>query len=695
MHCRSPTLWVTLCLGLVPALAGAQAEVLNLSQDLVRLGIDVRNLTPNDPTLDAGPLLTKGVDYATRHGVALVIADQGAYYFLNPVSAQGTVVLRGTNGLTIDFQGSELFLPRTQRRGLVLSDCRNTTLQNFAIDYLQLPFTQLRVISVDAAARRVRFQVPAAWSHPSVFNTDLNPFGSSVYVYFFRNGDMAPGLTRLTVGRPFEGDTFAIVDSATLPWATRDVLSRIQPEDVAVLSVRGNGEVPLTGERCDGLTLRRGRVYSSGIVGVNIQESARTLVERVYVMPKPGTDRLLSTAADGITVTQPEDGTTIRLSRVIRAADDGLSPHSLVYGSVRDRVAARTLRVERQHSIGFPDGATVVFQRHTDGVALGSAVIVSQTPPFSATPRAQESVEVRFDRDLPELPAGTVFYSSDAVERGSHTLLEKNTVQEGVFARGISLWGLMDSQVRGNYVGNSHMAAIIAMHKLVADDWMSPPLQNVTISNNVIDGAIRYGWGAPARMGAIQTLGAQSNNQEMRAAPHRDVQITNNFIGDSARSAIRVESMTGATVTGNTLVNASANPYLDGYSYDVLASYRTEFATALLVKSSSGVTSASNTVTSQVQRFVVSDANARRLAAYAPASRIFLRARNIGSLAAGVATITDADGQVLALPIQTISADVLAADVPAATSLGGAVIAVGAARGTLFIDSEDALPLTN
>jgi hypothetical protein len=659
----------------------------------VRLGIDTRNLTPNDPGLDAGPLLTRGLEYAAHNGVALVIADPGAYYFLSPVSAQATVLVRGTSGLTIDFQGSELLLPRTQRPGLVVSDCQNTTLQNFSIDYQQLPFTQLRVISVDAAGRRVRFQVPAGWSHPSEFNTDQNPFGSSVYVHIFRNGEIAPDLTRLTTARPFSGDTFTITDAPTVPWATEQVLSRIQPEDVAVLAVRGNGELPLTVDRCDGLTLRRIRIYASGIVGVNVQNSARTLIERVYVMPKPGTDRLFSSAADGITLSQPGDGNTVRLSRVIRAADDGMSPHSLAYGTVKERPSTRTLRIERQHSIGFPDGVSVTFQRNTDLAILGTAVIVSQTPAASATPRARESVEVRFDRDLPELPAGVVFYGSDAAQRGRQTLLEKNTIQDQVFARGISLWGLMDSQVRGNYVSNAHMAAIIGVHQVVADDWMSPPVQNLTISNNVVDNSIRYGWGQSIRMAAIQTIATQSNGQQATAAPNRDVRITGNVIADTARSAIRVESTTAATVTGNALVNANTNPYLDGYWYDTFASYRAEFATALLTKSSPGATVASNTVAAQVQRFAVTDERSRRLVAYAPGSRILLQARGIGSLIAAGGTITDAEGQTRALPLQMIGADTLAADLPAATGLGGAVLAVGAARGTLFIDSEDNLPL--
>jgi hypothetical protein len=68
-------------LAVLPRAALAQTTTLNLSEDLVRLGIASTNIVPNQPTLDAGPLLTSGVSYATSHQIATVIADLGTYYF--------------------------------------------------------------------------------------------------------------------------------------------------------------------------------------------------------------------------------------------------------------------------------------------------------------------------------------------------------------------------------------------------------------------------------------------------------------------------------------------------------------------------------------------------------------------------------------------------------------------------------------
>ena len=52
-------------LACLPALSSAQT--LNMSTDLVRLGIAARDLNPNDPTLDARPLFEAATDHVRAH----------------------------------------------------------------------------------------------------------------------------------------------------------------------------------------------------------------------------------------------------------------------------------------------------------------------------------------------------------------------------------------------------------------------------------------------------------------------------------------------------------------------------------------------------------------------------------------------------------------------------------------------------
>ena len=52
-------------------LTWAQSTI-NMSHDLVGLGISPFNLTPDQPNIDAGPLLVQAVTYAQQNGVGTV-----------------------------------------------------------------------------------------------------------------------------------------------------------------------------------------------------------------------------------------------------------------------------------------------------------------------------------------------------------------------------------------------------------------------------------------------------------------------------------------------------------------------------------------------------------------------------------------------------------------------------------------------
>src|SRR6266852_6572973 len=167
---RPIIVWLALVLGIPAAFA---QTALNMSQDLVRLGIASSNMLPNQPTLDAGPLLLRAVNYAGSHQIARVIADPGAYYLLSLQQPNVHVSLNQVNNLTIDLQGSDLYLAY-QNYGIVLNNCTNVVLQNFTIDHLQQLYTQLRITAVNSAQRQLQFTIEPGWQTPSALNVFLN-----------------------------------------------------------------------------------------------------------------------------------------------------------------------------------------------------------------------------------------------------------------------------------------------------------------------------------------------------------------------------------------------------------------------------------------------------------------------------------------------------------------------------------------
>src|SRR5262249_43382911 len=160
---RTRTLWLVLVLCGAPATA--QATTLNLSQDLVSLGIAGSNMVPNQPSLDAGPLFMQGVNYAKTHGISTIVADPGTYYFLSVVANTHAFVV-GIDNMTIDFHGANLIFTQPLYYGLIVYSSTNATVQNLTADFQPLPFTQLRVVAVDVPNSQIQYTVEPGYQDP-------------------------------------------------------------------------------------------------------------------------------------------------------------------------------------------------------------------------------------------------------------------------------------------------------------------------------------------------------------------------------------------------------------------------------------------------------------------------------------------------------------------------------------------------
>ena len=76
---------------------------------------------------------------------------------------------------------------------LGIATSANLVLQNFTVDYQPLPFTQVRVMSVDVQNSQIQYTSEPGWQNPSFFNSVQTPPGSSfaMEVFVYRNGQPA------------------------------------------------------------------------------------------------------------------------------------------------------------------------------------------------------------------------------------------------------------------------------------------------------------------------------------------------------------------------------------------------------------------------------------------------------------------------------------------------------------------------
>jgi hypothetical protein len=269
--------------------------------------------------------------------------------------------------------------------------------------------------------------------------------------------------------------------------------------------------------------------------------SRSSLLERVYAMPKPGTDRLIS-ATSAAFVGVRGLGSQIRLSRAIRTIDDGFWFFGRVVGKVESQPNSTSLVVSSSPEwtvIGdgdsVPNGSPVTFQRTSDGVVVASAVIVSQSAPTAQPP----TVTYVVDRALPAGVVGTVMYTTEASQNGHNSILERSTVQfQSPCCKGMYFGGLANSSVRGNYIRRTGFAGVFLLQAMTPGDPPTPPLVNMTVTHNVIDGTnITSDWWW-FELGSIQSVTLTTAFDLMATAPHSNISVTNNFIADSGRSAV-------------------------------------------------------------------------------------------------------------------------------------------------------------
>ena len=688
-------LCLVLCGALCPLLA---QSTLNMSKDLVRLGIATANMVPNQPSLDAGPLFFQAVIYAQNHKIATVIADPGAYYFLSLQDPQIHVGWDQLKNLTIDLQGSDLYFTHPLVGGIIITNSTNVTLQNFTADYNPLPFTQVRVVSVNPAQQTIQFAVDGNWQNPSVLNEVFptvppNVFGYGVEVHFFRDGRPIPGVTRMYANNPVGSSQFTGTPDPGLNASS--LFSQIRPGDVAFLGIRASG-VTVSTLYCTGCTYRNITIYSTTAQAFEAAFSQSSLFERIYSIPKPGTDRLASNYL-GLLLTGMGPGNQVRLNRMIRTMDDSLEYDSLFFGVVQSQTNPRTLVLGEtltsllQVGVVAPNGSSVSFQNVADGSIVGSAVITSQT----ALTASSTQINLTFDRDLPASVVGTQMFGTGDSLRAGNSVVERNAVEEETdCCRGFAVAGVLDSTFPGNYVGRSGMAAVEIDNSTQLLNLATPPSGNFAVSNNVIDGANYTTTGYPEyQLGSI-TVDTRRGLTLMTTSPNQNISITGNFIADSGSPAVWMGNTNGGSVSGNYFLNPNINPAVEAGVSAFGPSQQ-----PLVQQALQNVAISNNVVDQTSGRIWITDTQYRELAAYAPASVVRLNAYEIGTLISPSVMLTDADGKTTAAPVTASTTHTIDVQIPASAALGGAYLTLTAGSlkyfGTLFLDSQDNIPMLN
>jgi hypothetical protein len=545
-----------ICLGSTKA----QTGTVNLSHDLVRLGIAGQNLAPDMPSLDARPLFQAALEYVKNHNIHLVTLDPGAYYFLTPQNPITYLRFSSLTNLTVDLAGSTIYFGGAFLQGFALTDCQHVMLTNFKIDFLQPPYTYVQLASVDPNHRTLTYKTLPRWPDPTTLTI---PAGVSVVLWavVFRHEKIVPGTSRMQVAQPIANNLLSLVQDNT-PWTQSATLATLKPGDIIVVTQRG-GSPPIIVTRGDSITISKGTFYGSGGIAVLLNSVVNSVVDHVRVMPREG--NLIASNADGIHFIDSGPNNHIRNCYVTGTLDDALAidSHDIATVLTATQYGNTSIRVNRTAYEHFPNGTAIHFVDPYSAHELPGATIVSQDPPDSDPPVFDGIVNLTFNQPLPVLAAGAGMVFANPDQRGAGSSIENNCVEEIPFGRGIWIGGSEGITIRDNNIRTTSNGGIVVYEDIKS--YPVPPAHDILIRDNVVAGSLgpmASGSGTQIALGGIMVDSVNNTNAFATSAPNTHISIVNNLVYSSGRSGIWVGQLDEGTIRDNAIICYDRYPNL-------------------------------------------------------------------------------------------------------------------------------------
>ena len=571
-----------------------QPQVINLSRDLVRLGIATHNLPADSPSTDARPLFEAALNYAQSHPIRRVTVDRGAYYFLTPQDATAYLRLTSLTDLTVDLDDSTVYFAGAFLQGFAIVNCQRVTLTRLRADFISPPFTHVQLTAVDPLARRLSYTVLPHWSDPVAFNglaQSAAPTGPlTLWAMAFRNGDIVPGTSRMGVTQPILEGALSLVKN-NVPWVQGPTLSTLQAGDTVVVFVRG-GQATISVEGGDAITVSDTTIYGSSTQAILFNSTSHAVAERVRVMPRR--EGLIATNAGGIIFVNCGADDHVRNSFVSRSLDDALAMYETDVATVAQQIGQRQLTVDRVAFGRFPNGTKVNFVDPASGIELSGATILSQQPPDSVPPVFGGAVTVTFDTDLPRLGPKFGMARADPASRGAGSSIEENVVSDVLFGRGVYATGNMGLTVGHNEIGHTSDAGIgISQNSNILTFVVSPtpPAHDLVICSNVVRGSLgpmASGAGSEIAVGAIMVATTNATNDFPASSPNTNILIERNIVLGSGRTGIWVNEVAGGAIRDNVIRGSGQHPELplNGVDPQTRTGLLQDFTQALVVHNS-------------------------------------------------------------------------------------------------------------
>lgn len=547
-------------------------KTLDASRDLSKLVPNTANMQPNQPAIDSAPLLQAAITYAadSANGYSKITVDAGDYYFLTPASQYFkklayVEVPPKTSCLTLSFNGASFFFTQPSYIAFYLAGCASCVLRDVSIDFgnttapgSTLPFTQLLVTNPPGVDNTIQVSTQQGTGGATMFPTPTQLQASqSPFKPLMVGFDTRRGLPVYTYGR--WNDVSVTSDTELALGADA---SSIQEGDVFLLAARAGGPA-IQIENSPATILQNVSIYTSGGPAIEAGLSNQLSLIGIRVEPRPGSNRLMSTAAGGIELNGLGANNKIQDCVIASASDDSIAGYASGYGVVSSSapVSANQFTLLGKSNLAVtPNSSQVSFVNGQTGLPLGGGQIGSSftvagydtgTDQMTITPALTPAQQQA-------LPESRVIDPGNSLP-GLGLDVNHNIIADSYLARGIAFTGISGADIRNNIVIGTQQAGIYVGMSLACKaqqpNCASGSVQDIDITANSLIWTNQGLTGINDTMlGALEVSAINASGTllpQQTTQPNHKIAIANNRISGTMRTGIWVGSIIGGVVASN------------------------------------------------------------------------------------------------------------------------------------------------
>ncbi len=558
----------------VPVVAGAvgiprarayETRMVSTSEEVVVADVTEFGVLPDDAGDDTEGV-RKAIEALAGRDRPVLRFPAGRYRFAgdpDPKSGRRQFVFRNLNDLVVDGGGAE-FVFSGYTSPFVFVDCRNVEIRNFRIDWDRPSFSP--GVVVGRGENRLDVEIddgyPVEAAMPVESFQEFDPAtrlpkagGTEMYWQTERTELIRPQLLRIHLKNP-----------VTVPVGARLLLRH-----------RVYGYNALFFLRCRDVRVYDVTVHTVPGMGMVAKRTRDITVERFRVLLPPGSDRLMTTTADGTHFAGCRGTIRLRDCEFERMGDDAVNIKSGLYITFRKRIDERT--IAGVHNLGLVDlpdpGDEMEFRR-------ASTLLPFATRTVETAELEGKVHRVRFTEPLPEgLEPGDVVGNASRTPR---VRISNVTVRDNR-ARGFLLQ-TRDVVVEDCRFERCTTAGIFVMTEIVHFFESIAP-RDVVIRNCVIRDC---GYAPPYQEGVLMVY-AYLKDFAFPPEPglFRNIVIENTTVEGGRGAGIFVAGADGITLRGNVVRGMCAAPG------------RPESAAAIYIMSSRNVVLEGNRVRKEEQ----------------------------------------------------------------------------------------------